>query len=181
MKRFISILLLIVLCLSLWACGNESSGGTSSRDDATDPNGFATKEDLVDAYMRMYTRVISKEEFRKFYKEITWNSGYLEESFDETYANYKEVVEKAIARDKQRFGDDYRLTWEIVSVEDKTQYRDYTEEERQECLEIFGVELEDHHMYEIIVSVTSSGSKDTFTNASQPILVRKLGNKWYLY
>ena len=80
-----------------------------------------------------------------------------------------------------RFGDDYQLDWEIVQLEDSTNYRDWTEEERQECLDMFGVEPDEHFMYTIYVSIEGSGSKYTHTNPAYMTMARKIAGRWYIY
>lgn len=146
-----------------------------------DPNGFSTMEALVDAYVTMCNRVISQQEFRRFYPESVWNSGMMDAPFEKQYEDYKANKEKSILNQNQYFGADWSVTWEIVSVEDVTYYGDYTEEDRQKCRDLYGVEPEDHHLYSITICATISGSKNQMTNPGELITVRKLGDKWYMY
>lgn len=164
---------------------NKVHTNSNSTQDDEDPNGFASKEELVDAYLTaFYFRVVSMEEARKFYPEALWKylSRETPNCFDLFYEQCKNSATNSIESMKRRFGDDYTVTWEIVSVEDKTQYDyDYTEEERQECMDMFGVKPEDNYMYEITVSITGSGSKGEYTNPGETVHARKIGNKWYAY
>lgn len=204
-EKFLIAILVVCMCVILFACGidgkDERKSGSISENRTqsenvygsrpqsgnvsgnsvtpSDPNGFSSKEELLDAYITMwFVRIVSKEEYRKIYPEQRWISGWEGSNFEEGYRQYKNSAESNIAKYKQFFDDDYHLATEIVSVEDCTDYRDFSEEERQECLDIFGVEPEDHHMYNIAYSVTFPDSNANFSNE---IIVRKIGSKWYFY
>ena len=190
MKNVVAILLVLCICFCMCACNdadlddrnNKVHTNSNSTQDDADPNGFATKEALVDAYFNMYyIEVVEKEEFRKIYTEQSWTYRGGESVFEKAYEQYKKSAENCINNTKERLGSEYQLHCEIVDVEDSTNYYEYSDEERQECLEMFGVEPEEHFMYTLTVSITGVGSDDEFTDRRQMVTVRRIAGKWYLY
>ena len=186
MKKTIAILLVLCLCVGLCAC-TESTGASerksSTDQNISDSNGYSSKEEFVDAYFNMfYVEVVSKKEYKKMFpKQLLEYYGYGEDYITKSYEQYVEAAEKGINNTKERLGDNYQLSWEIVDVEDSTNYREYTEEERQECLDMFGVEPENYHMYTLTVSITGTGKNGEFTNPGGMVIARKIAGRWYIY
>ena len=134
---------------------------------------------MLGAYITMTCLdIVSKKEYEKIYPEQLWESGWEGINLDESYEQYKRSALETIENLKERFGNNYHLAWEITSVEDNTNYGDYTDEERQESLELFGVEPEEHYMYMLEYSVSVNGGEHTYHTG---IVVRKIANKWYFY
>ena len=181
MKKIIAILLAACLCVGLCACTKSSGSSGENSSKSKNTSGYSTKEKYVDAYINMfYVEVVSKKEFKKMFPEQLLDY-YGKDYIDDAYENYAQSAEKSIDGAEERFGDNYELSWEIVNVEDSTNYKDYSEEERQECLDRFGVEPEDHFMYTITVSITGVGDKDEYTNPGELIMARKIDGRWYFY
>lgn len=229
MKKTVSLLLVVVLCVLLCACGapatqntypntspntttrpttnypnttqpstNSGNSNNSSQNNNTqkpsnstnppstpaakDPNGFNTPEELVFSYIRTKTSIISKEEYRKHYTEVSWPHILREKNktFEELYQNYVTTMQPQVETFRDLYGTDYAVGFNITSITNKTEPIENNEENNKAALEYFGVNCNEIENYEITFSMTISGSLSEKT-VSQMLIVRKIADKWYSY
>lgn len=224
MKRTIALLLTVVLCVLLCACGtpttqntypnspsntttrpttnypnttqpstnsSNSNNNTQNPSDSTnqpstpavkDPNGFNTLEEFVFFYIRMKTSIISKEEFRKQYTEVSWPHALRENNmtFEELYQNYVTAMQPQVEAIRDQFGTDFTVGFNITSITNITEPIENNEENNKVALEYFGVNCNEIESYEISFSMTISGSLSERTD-SKMLVVRKIADKWYSY
>lgn len=204
MKRMIAILLLLTLSLSMWGCSssptsttqsnqqpnkpnssassqypnnNNSSNNTSSAK--IDPNGFSSLESLANFYLTYeVTYTASKSQVWKIYAEKTWEiyEDHYGEGFEQLYSKYLDKKAKQRPSMEACYGTNYSATFEIIDLEENIQELDINE--KQQALEIYGIELTKINNCMVTVSITITGELQQITYQID-IPCKKVGNKWY--
>lgn len=128
----------------------------------------------------MCTCIVSKEEYRKHYSEVSWPHILREKNktFEELYQNYVTTTQPQIEEYVNEFGEHYGITLTIIDC--KTEKPEYSEEYNKNCIESYGVPMSEFALCEITYSVTISGSLSERT-VTKVYYATKLADKWYSY
>ena len=163
MKR-IAILLLVIACLCITACGGTTSSTKSTANGSTisksNTNGYDSVEALVDFYVRMNTgQSVSKNEIKKMYPQEVWDNwpNYREHSLDDTYSAAQKGAAETKEKYIQKYGSNYTISYSLD-----------------------GIRETQSGIYEVIVTVKVTGSLRS-QEATNSIFVRKIDNKWFCY
>lgn len=156
----------------------ETTGAAKENPERMYTHGYESMELAVEAYMQMMTGVVSQEQIKRMFPERIWNDSEIVD--DNYYAQYKEGIEEALAGYREEFGEDYRITWKISSVEMISENETYTEEENQNIREWAGADGKDVKSYYVTLSVQIKGNKGELTTSADCYPVKIL-EKWYVY
>lgn len=153
MKKILSILYVLLITITLTGCSAISTSGSEER----------STEKLLDLYVEAFTKndlQILYKVFPEFYIKV---------------ANItQEYMTKIYERNKEEFGDDFKVTYKINSKEKVS----------AEELEQFNSNLKKYNAkvtecYEVNTTVTFSGSKFTDPD-TYPLGYCKINGKWYI-
>lgn len=168
MKKLLMILLFLTVLLCSFAGCNMDREKKKEEEKVT----ASSYEDPVDVYMKVYSGALTKNDLKYFYPAEYWNFNVL----DEEWENLQNTMEVLTANMSEEFGDDYKVTYKIVSREEME-----LEEIREVMKDAYNVPPEDiEKAYALEVEMTAKGSEleDTVT---QNKVVMKIRGMWYPY
>jgi len=180
MKKLLCLLLSILLVLSFAACSSDEDDD-DDRKSSKKSKTSATEsyEDAIELVVKLYTADLSRSEFEKMIPADIWEYYEDEEgmSVDDCYELVADGMEEEYAELEEQFGEDFKVTYEILNEEEA---QDGDIEEFLEMIEEqYGLDPDDFgDFYEVEFAVTISGSEDEDTEEVEMIFVEYKGS-WY--
>ena len=159
MKKLHLLLVVLLAVLFITGCGSKGYKNKSTR----------TVEDLLDEYVEAYTKAdveLAKDLFPPFYVEYAKN------------VLTTERLEQGLKNSKERYGDDFNITYEVTG---KTKYTD-------EELETLNKKMESYYnskdnateCYKFEGTITFKGSKEEDPDPLTTMAYCKYDGSWYL-
>ena len=166
---------------------SNKNNQTSQNNQTTkaDPNGFSSKEALVDVLVRMqFGKSVTKAEFKKIYPQEIWDhpGDYFDvdgATLDSSYTALKKRLDAKSENHASKYGADYSVTYSIIRTEVIDDMSSYTQEDVDYANKIWGVHPKDMKSYRVTVNVTIQGSERSETFPNCEFTAIKAGNKWY--
>ena len=186
MKKFIALLLALVMVLSFAACASEDDDDGERRksrkskeatEEAAAESG--SYEDAIELVMKLYTADLSKSDFEKMLPADVWT--YLEDeegmTVDDCYDLVAGDMDEQYEYMEEMYGKNFKVTFEVVNKEKAS------EEDMADFLEtmedMYGLDADDFgDAYEIEFSATVSGSEGEDTQEMEMGFVEYKG-VWY--
>lgn len=172
MKKLLALLLALVMILSLCACGD------SSKDDDDEEEKPRTYKDAIDDYVEAcYKGKTGKIKSLAPKEYWDWREEEYGETAQEVTQEYAETFERREESWREYYGDDYKVSYEVVDKEKLD----------EDTLELFADALEDEYDiefsvtegYEVELEMTIEGSEDEDSDEAT-FYVLKIDGDWYV-
>lgn len=173
MKRFVCVVLALMLLLSFAACKKEEKAKEKTDRECI--------EELLVAHRKSLLGVATKEEYRSVWSEAFWESM---ESMDRPFAQqYENSLTNLDESGKpmpevliDRFGENYTITAEVTELEPQKD----TEALEESFDKAYHYTVDIDKAYKVKATIVFAGDKDTLELTDQEYWVFLIDGRWCL-
>lgn len=183
MKKFLCILLSILMLLSFAACESDEDDDddrSSRRSKKSQSSTASDYEDAIEAAMKLASMDITKKELKSMFPDACWD--YLEEEANMTFDEWYEMASEAFADERadleDEFGEDVKLQYEILNKNEVDE--EEFDEFKGNMKEYFGIKASSiGECYEVELEATMSGEYEEETEEMTWHVV-EIDGSWYV-
>lgn len=182
MKKFLCILLSILMLLSFAACGSDNDDDDDDRRSSRKSKSSVSDdyEEAIDLCLKVFTGSITKSDVKRMFPDDLWEYMAEEEgeSVDELCEEMYDMLKDTKAEMEEAYGDGFSAEYEILDKD--TVDEDELDEFKEEAEEYYGLDpdkIGECYALEMQVVVSFDGEEE---EQNETIHVLEYDGAWYI-